>query len=358
MGVAVFYPSPMNASICDALEELLDPGVALVRNPSDTATCQILIDGRPSAELLDRLASLRAVIVPFAGVPKATLDLLSARPQLSLHNLHHNSAETAETALALLFAAAKRVVPMDSAMRNHDWSARYGPSTTVRLEGKTVLILGFGHIGRRIGEACQALGMRVIGIRRDLSEKPGSPAISPSPFPTSFDVPPSTCEIQPVEKLRQLLPKAQVLVVSLPQTPETEGLIGGAELGLLPPNAILVNVARAEIVDEQALFDALKSGRLHSAGLDVWYRYPPADEAAKGKDESAVTSYFRAPESAKNTPPSRFPFHELENVVMSPHRGGASSETEARRVEHLAQMLNAFSRDGAIPNRVNLELGY
>ncbi len=88
-----------------------------------------------------------------------------------------------------------------------------------------------------------------------------------------------------------------------------DGLLGAAELALLPDGAVLVNIGRGPIVDERALYEGLRDGRPHAAGLDVWYSYPP-DEAARA-----------------NWPPSAYPFHELDNVVLSPHRGGAADET-------------------------------
>jgi phosphoglycerate dehydrogenase-like enzyme len=147
-------------------------------------------------------------------------------------------------------------------------------------------------------------------------------------------------EIHPPQALHRLLPCANALFICLPLTPATTGLIGAKELALLPPHAVLVNVARGPIVDEAALYHALRDGALHAAGLDVWYNYPP-DEAARA-----------------HTPPSDYPFHELDNVVMSPHRAGGSTETELQRMAHLARLLNAAARGEEMPNRVDLQAGY
>ena len=113
-------------------------------------------------------------------------------------------------------------------------------------------------------------------------------------------------------------------------------------MALMPERAILVNVGRGPVVNEPALYHALRDGTLHAAGLDVWYNYP--------NDEPGRTS----------TNPSEYPFCELDNVVMSPHRAGApnTSETESLRVRALAELLNAAARREPIPNRVDLDLGY
>lgn len=109
---------------------------------------------------------------------------------------------------------------------------------------------------------------------------------------------------------------------------------------MLPSDAVLVNVGRGSIVDEAALCHALREGMLYAAGLDVWYNYPG--------DKSARSC----------TPPSTYPFHELDNVVMSPHRAGGSKETGMQRMSHLAALLNAAARGEEMPNRVNLQAGY
>jgi phosphoglycerate dehydrogenase-like enzyme len=108
----------------------------------------------------------------------------------------------------------------------------------------------------------------------------------------------------------------------------------------MPPGGILVNVGRGSVVDQGALYAALKTGHLHAAGLDVWYNYP------------------EKPEKRERIPPADFPFHELDNVVMSPHRGGGSDQTEVLRMTHLAASLNAAARGEQIPHRVDLAAGY
>jgi phosphoglycerate dehydrogenase-like enzyme len=334
MPLRVHYPSPPSSEVLDALGRSA-PEVSF----TEAAEAEVLIEGRPSREMLQAMPKLRAVVVPFAGVPEATLEILGGFPQLSLHNLHHNAPETAELAMALLLAAAKQVVPQDVLMRKHDWTPRYMPSRSVLLESKTALVLGYGEIGRRIAGYCFAMGMKVLAVRASVtSVEQDGPA-----------------EVHPASSLHEVLRRADVLIIALPQTSATVGLLGERELGLLPAGAILVNIARARIVDEAALYNSLKSGHLHSAGLDVWYQYPKETEGAGGQN---VPNYYHLSSTATNTPPSAFPFHELENVVMSPHRGGVSMDTEKRRVEHLAKLLRAAAAGEDIPNQVDVQRGY
>ncbi|MCO5296892.1 MAG: NAD(P)-binding domain-containing protein [Fimbriimonadaceae bacterium] len=331
----VAYPAARDAAVLDALEALLAPGLLLDRDAEAPRRCAILIDGRPEQADLDANDVLKSVVIPFAGVPRVTAEMVAAKPGVTLHNLHHNAPETAETALALLLAAARDTIRMDRALRNHDWRPRYEPSRTVRLEGKVALVLGFGAIGRRIAASCAALGMEVHAVRRRSGESEPDGAVS----------------VHPATDLDELLPRTDALLIALPHTNETDGLIGKERLARLRPGAILVNVARAQIVDEEALWEALSGGHLHSAGLDVWYRYPHADAAA-------VPGYFHAPAAAASTPPANYPFETLDNVVMSPHRGGTSAETETYRIRALAELLVPAAEGKPMANRIDLALGY
>jgi phosphoglycerate dehydrogenase-like enzyme len=310
----------------EALREHLCERAELILRLADAAGAdyEILVDGVPTRDDLTRSPRLRAVIVPWAGVPIETLELLRDFPRIALHSLHYNSGPTAEMALALLLAAAKLLVPFDRRFRQGRWGPIYpGRHNGVLLDGKTVLILGYGRVGQRIAASCRAMGMRVIAMRRSARPDPGA-------------------EIHGPDALTQLLPRADVLMICLPHTSETAALIGAREIDSLPAGAILVNVARGPIVDEAALYHALISQRLFGAGLDVWYQYPTQSE----RDADTPVA------------PSRFPFHTLDNVVMMPHRAGWSEETEGLRIEHLAELLNAAARDEPIPSQVDLASGY
>lgn len=305
----------------------LQPGISITTGPDvpDPAEYHILVAGRPQREFITASPNLRAFVVPWAGIPDSTRDLLLEYPRVAVHNLHHNALPVAEHTFTLFLAAAKFIVPMDRSLRAGDWRPRYRPNPTVLLAGKTALILGYGAIGQKVAGLCQGFGMHVVGVRRR---------------PISAPTDEAGIEMAHLAELASLLPRADALFICLPHTPETTGLIGAEELALLPPHAILVNIGRGPIVDQAALYAALRNGGLYAAGLDVWYNYPPDEE------------------SRAHTPPSDYAFHELDNVVMSPHRASHSIETEALRIEHLADLLNAAARGEPLPNRVDLQAGY
>jgi phosphoglycerate dehydrogenase-like enzyme len=216
-------------------------------------------------------------------------------------------------------------VPMDRALRAHDWRPRYRPNPSILLAGRLALVLGYGAIGREVARICRGLGMEVAAVRRHVT-LPGEQVDGVALYPPA--------------SVHDLLPRATAVVVCLPHTPHTTGFLGETELALLPSDAVVVNIGRGPIVDQAALYHALRERKIHAAGLDVWYNYPPGEA------------------SRADTPPSDYPFATLDNVVMSPHRAGGSTNTDHLRMTHLAELLNAAARGEEMPNRVDLKAGY
>jgi phosphoglycerate dehydrogenase-like enzyme len=319
--------SPQTESI-DFLKQKLDSNIAVsLGNKSDIPLeASILIEGNPNREMLIALTNLKSVIIPWAGASPETLKLMRDFPQISLHNLHHNALPVAEYALALLLAAANTLIPVDRAMRNNDWRPRYDRTPSILISGKTALILGYGHIAKALIKLLSGFEMTLMATRNS------SESINQGELVT----------IYPSSSLHELLPKADFLIVTLPLTPITKGLIGEKELSLLPNHAIVVNIGRGAIIDQAALYNALKMNTISAAGIDVWYKYPEDG-----------TSEF-------NTPPSDYPFNELDNIVMSPHRAGSlnQKDIEILRMTHLAELLNQAARGYPMPNQVDLDKGY
>lgn len=284
----------------------------------DTDDVSILVGGIFSSDDIIRYPLLTSIIIPWAGVPAATLETVRKHPRVSLHNIHHNSVSASEMALTLMLAAAKRIIPADQALRKNDWSPRYRPEGLI-IRDSRVLVVGWGSIGKQIGKACTAMGAEVKGISRT-----------------------GNGNTFPAESLHSLLPETDILFLSVPSTESTKGLIGEKELSLLPDSAVLVNISRGNVVDEKALYLALKNGRLGAAGLDVWYNYPHSTE------------------SRTDTMPSAFSFGDLPNVVMSPHRGGAFGlrSQEERRIRDLAVVIKNLIAGLPDNSKVDLEMGY
>jgi phosphoglycerate dehydrogenase-like enzyme len=219
----------------------------------------------------------------------------------------------AEFCFMVLFAFHKKLLHTLRQQRRHHWERFAGTD----LEGRTLVIVGVGRIGREVARAARALGMHVVGVKRKTS--------GVSPAALGLD------ELYGPERLHEALGKAENLVLCAPQTPETEEMIGAAELACLPEGAVLVNVGRGALVDEDALIDTLRSGRLLGAGLDVFREEP--------------------------LPPDS-PLWDLDNVIVSPH----SASTVVRENERIVRLFRGNLRrylDGRpLLNRLDTTLGF
>ena len=327
MTLSVYWPRDEYPEAVEVLQRRLSSDVQLHWGSAPPDRCDVLIAGRPDRDQLTASPDLQALVIPFAGVPMSTRATLADFPDLRVHNLHHNAASTAEMAVALLLATAKRLLPFDRALRADDWRPRYEDFTaSMLLDGKRALVLGYGAIGQRIARVLNALGLRVTAVCRH-----------PERHPDAAD---AGVDLRSTRELDDLWAQADALLIALPQTPATEGLVGASELQRMPDHAVLVNVGRGPVVDQAALYEALCDGKLGGAGIDVWYNYPSD------------------PEERANTPPAAYPFGELANVVMSPHRAGGGDAVEARRMAELAELLNALARGQTEAQRVDLSAGY
>ncbi len=308
----------------ERLKTELDSNIQLTYGKSNDAVydSEVIISGLPKEKYFERNKKIHTLVIPWAGLPKQTRELMLQFPNINIYNIHHNTIPTAETAFALMISVAKDIIPIDRNFRTFDWRPRYSPSNAITLSGKTVLILGYGAIGKLIGKYCAGIDMKILATKRNTANSNNEIVETYAP-----------------DKLPELLPQADVLFICAPLTPETEGLIGDKELSLLPDNAILINIARGLIVDETALYNELKNKRIR-AGLDVWYNYP--------KDKSERDS----------TEPSKYPFHELGNVIITPHLAGHCKDIETLRINDLAKLLNKLNRGEKIETRVNPGVGY
>jgi D-3-phosphoglycerate dehydrogenase len=223
-----------------------------------------------------------------------------------------NSPSVAECALFMMLMLAKRAAEMHDLVTQGTWAQRLG-KLPYDLFGKSVLIVGFGRIGTRTAKRCQAMEMRVLVH---------------DPYRPAAEITAAGCEL--VSELNAGLPRADFVSLHCPKTPETVGMINAARLRLMRPTAYLINTARGGIVDESALYDALASGRLAGAGLDVFEQEPP---------------------------PLENPLFKLPNVITAPHVAGVTREAVDRMSEQTARnILSAFDGDPIRQNVINPEV--
>lgn len=272
------------------------------------------------APLLGELPRLRWVQTFSAGVNHVLVPELAPDVVLSNGRGIHD-APVVEHAVAMLLAGVRGLHRLRDAQRERAWSANphwslkpgdARPDALETLEGARVLVLGMGSIGLGIARALVEFGARVEGVARTAGGRGG--------FRTHA-----------LEDLDELLPAADALVMVLPETPATVGLLSRDRLALLPARAWVVNVGRGSAVDERALADALEAGELGGAALDVFATEP------------------LPPDSRLWT---------LENAIVSPHQAGGGPHFERRALELLARNAGRFVRGEPLENVVDRERGY
>jgi phosphoglycerate dehydrogenase-like enzyme len=237
------------------------------------------------------------------------IDVPSIPSGVVLCNVFGHEPAIAEYVIATILALQQRLFDRVRVFRDGTWPAD-GPGGGTRhseMLGSTIGILGYGRIGREVAKRAVVFGCEVIGANR-------SPIVDPG----------DAAQIYLLSDLDQMLPRCDVVVIAAGLAPETQGLLDARRIGLMKPGALLVNIGRAKIVDEEALYAALADGRLGGAALDVWWRYPtPAEPDVR---------------------PSRLPFHELPNVLMTPHTSSTTDSTAERRWSVVADNLDRFIR--------------
>jgi D-3-phosphoglycerate dehydrogenase len=223
-----------------------------------------------------------------------------------------NSPSVAEQALFMMLTLAKRATEMHAIVKDGTWSYRLG-KLPFDLYGKTVLIIGFGRIGTRTAKRCLAMEMQVLVY---------------DPYKPAADIKVAGCE--PLGDLDAALPRADFVSIHCPKTPETLGMFNAARLKRMKPAAYLINTARGGLIDEKALHDALVSGKLAGAGLDVFEQEPP---------------------------PVEHSLLGLPNVILAPHVAGVTREAVDRMSEQTARnILSALDGEPIRQNVINQDV--
>jgi D-3-phosphoglycerate dehydrogenase len=310
------------------IAEELSPATVEALGPDfDVRTC----DGADRDQLLPALAEADAVLIRSAT--KVDAEALDAAPRLKvvaragvgLDNVDvraatqhgvmvvnaptSNIVSAAELAVALMLAAARHVAPASAALKQGEWKrSRY---TGTELYEKTVGIVGLGRIGVLVAQRLSAFGMKVIAydpyVQAGRAAQMGVRLVG----------------------LDELLEHSDFMSVHLPKTPETLGLIGDEELAKVKPSLVLVNAARGGIVDEHALYVAVKEGRVAAAGLDVFASEPCTDS----------------------------PLFELESVVATPHLGASTDEAQEKAGLAVARSVRLALSGELVPDAVNVQGG-
>lgn len=285
----------------------------------------IMIKDSIFKELLENAKNLKHLQIPWTGSDRVDFKLLKDYPHITVSNSHSNSLTIAEHAVALLLAVAKQLRYRDSKMREGNWSTRYERVMhSLPLTGMTVGIIGYGAIGQKVAKMLKyGFDMKVKAIKRH-------------PDSVKND---NVCDfLGGMEDKQKVISESDFLIIGLPLTPETKDFISKEEFTLMKDQAIIVNIARGPIINEEALYNFLKNKK-GFAGIDVWYNYP----------ESASKT-----EKIKQN----FPFEELDNIIMSPHSAFRVADIGMKTAEDIIENLKLVAKGKDPINIINGELGY
>lgn len=284
----------------------------------------IIASNRVPTDLLESASRLKMIQTFAAGVENIDFSAIQKKDDLIVCNSHINAAEVAEYAITLLFAVAKNIIPNDRELRKGDWKYAFGgPNPNVEIRNKTCLIVGLGSIGSEIAKRLKGFDVAIHAATRsgmskhaDLAEK-----------------------LVKIDEVKHLVKEADFIILSLPLTPDSKGLVNKEFISLMKSNSILVNISRGPIVEEEAIFSALRDNKIRGAGLDVWWRYPKKWRGT-------------------GNPPSDIPFQDLDNLVASPHRAGYSENTEREYFQFAGENILRFIHGKTPLNIIDPNRGY
>lgn len=271
----------------------------------------LVVSGLWGNDLLDDAPRLGFVQAIGAGTDQFSREMFSARGIRLASAQGVNETAVSEHAMALVLALTRQLhTGRDNQLRRH-WRGMIADidKREDELHGKTLVVVGLGRIGSRLAKLARAFGMHVIGVKRDAGR--GGAAAD---------------EVVAQSSLLDVLARADVVALTCPLTPETQGLIGAEALRAMRPTAVLVNVARGKIVDEPALTTALESGRLAGAALDCFWNEPLAETS---------------------------PLWGLAQVIVTPHTAGETRRYESNVIDILLENLDRlWSRRADLRNQV------
>ncbi|MBY8996939.1 MAG: hypothetical protein KGD60_04355 [Candidatus Thorarchaeota archaeon] len=288
----------------------------------------VVVGWRPTREFLDSAENLRLFINPGVGVQhhlEPFRELVKTR-DVVLVNGHGNTYFTAQHVIALLLALTNKVVPHHNWMAEGLWRRGDNHGKSKPLRDRNIGLLGYGAINKKVHRFLSGFNVNFFICRNNWDGKTESLPTPAKKYETG--------------QLNEFLQEVDILIVAVPQTPDTLGLIGQKELELLGSDGLVVNIARGPVIDEDALFKALSERTIAGAAIDVWYEYRPE------------------PDDKERKYPFNHSFHKLDNIVLSPHRG-ASPMDDLERWNEVIENITRFAQGRTdFLNQVDIERGY
>jgi phosphoglycerate dehydrogenase-like enzyme len=296
--------------------EILDDPIDRGRLPAAAADTEILVSNHWRADY-PPAPKMRLVQSVATGVDLFDLGALPAG--IAVCNAVGHETAIAEYVLITMLALHHRLFEIAGEFRQRaSWRSSWveGGMPHGEIRGSTLGIVGYGRVGREVARRAAGFGCHILAANR-----------SPRPAEDGVE------QVFPLAELDRMLPLCDTVALCTALGPETAGLIDARRIGLLKPGAFLINIARGPVVDEAALYAALRDRRIGGAALDVWWQYPSAAEPARRG--------------------SHLPFHELPNVIVTPHNSGWTSGMVGRRWDEIAGNLGRFVRGEPLINIVS-----
>ena len=278
----------------------------------------------------EKAPKLRWIQLHWAGVDHA-IDhpLLKKNEVTTTHLSGANASQMAEFAVMMLLALGHNFPALRTYQQNSEWpTGRWNQFQPVELRDSTVGIIGYGSIARQTARLLQTFGARVLATKRDVLHPEDTGYIPEGLGDTNADF---VHRLYPPQALRSMLKECQFMLVTVPLSSQTMGMIGASELASLPEGAFVVDISRGGVIDHTALMEALKSGHLGGAALDVYPNEPL---------------------------PSDSPLWKLPNVILTPHISGFSPAYDRRAIDLFVENLTRYLGNLPLYNRINLENGY
>ena len=261
-----------------------------------------------TAKVIEAATLLKVIGRAGVGVDNVDVDAATRRGVIVMNTPGGNTISTAEHSFSLLMSLARKIPQAHASIVAGKWDRKSFEG--VELYDKTLGVLGMGRIGTEVARRAMAFGMRVLAYDPYLSASRAR-----------------SLQVELVEHLEEILPRADFITMHMPATAETHHMLDAARLAKTKKGVRIINCARGGLVDEAALFDALKSGQVGGAALDVYEKEPP---------------------------PADFPLRDLPNVVLTPHLGASTAEAQESVGIEIAQAIRAALLQGEIRNAVNM----
>ncbi len=278
------------------------------------ANTDVLISGAYKAAWADP-SGQHPKFIHTVGAGIDGIDLEAVPEGCPVCNVYGHDKGVAEHAFMLCMALNKNLPKLDQSLRQGDWILEHPYLPEIR--DRNLLVLGLGHIGENLVRWGKFLEMNITGLTRNPSAERAAKL--------GLDAYGS------LDDLDQHLPSADFVIIAIPSAAETDGLFSAKQFQLMKSTAFIVNVGRGPVIEEKALYDALKNKDIAGAGIDVWWQYYTPEEPIKR--------------------PSQYPLHELDNIIMTPHK--PTYETMEFRWKFVCDNINRLTQNQPLQNLVH-----